>query len=209
MTTAEIKEQLDSLQTQINDLVVALQNYATTDDLATLTSQIKVAQQNTSVLQDSTATLSTKIDKITTIHGLLDFELNDQNSPLTNGDILQYDNGKWHNISLAQLGVTGSNGVAPTSLAALSDVILTSPVNNQALVYNGTSGKWINKEISSGSGNLSDYLTKTIADATYFKIAGGTITGDVILNEDLLVKQNITAEGNIYAEGAITAKDIL
>lgn len=209
MTTAEIKEQLNSLQEQINNLTAALQNYATTDDLVTLTDQVKTVQQNTSTLQNSVAELTTAVNKISTIYGLLDFELDDQNTPLTNGDILQYDNGKWHNISLTQLGIIGNSGITPTSLAALSDVILTSPTNNQVLVFNGASEKWINKEISSGSGNTSDYLTKALADATYFKIAGGTITGDVIMNGDLLVKQNIRAEGNIYAEGAITAKDIL
>lgn len=152
------------------------------------------------------AELTTKVDKVSTIYGLLDFELDDQNTPLTNGDILQYDNGKWHNISLSSLGVIGG-GVSSTSLAALSDVVLTSPTNNQALVYNGTSGKWINKKISGGSGgsgDMSDYLTIAMAEATYFKKTGGVVDGSVTINNELIVKGLISGESDLLVQGGMT-----
>ena len=38
----------------------------------------------------------------------------------------------------------GGGGGGSSTLAGLTDVQLTSPANGQALVYNGTSRKWVN-----------------------------------------------------------------
>lgn len=51
-----------------------------------------------------------------------------------------------------------------TSLAALTDVVLTSPVNGQALVYNGT--KWVNTTINTSSATGDKITTGTTSVQT-------------------------------------------
>ena len=57
----------------------------------------------------------------------------------------------------------GSGGGSGASmLRMLDDVLITNPTDGQALVYDGTSGKWVNRAVASGGINetqLSQYLT--------------------------------------------------
>jgi hypothetical protein len=45
-----------------------------------------------------------------------------------------------------------SAGTSTATLAALLDVVLTSPLNGQALTYNSSSSKWVNTTLSTGGG---------------------------------------------------------
>ena len=81
---------------------------------------------------------------------------------LTDGDLLMYDQtaGKWVNAQLAAVAYTNDYGdlnnqpVIPDALAGLTaDVLITSPTNNQALVYDGTAAKWKNQAIPGGGGH--------------------------------------------------------
>lgn len=89
--------------------------------------------------------------------------------------------------AVTALGAAGGGG-QQLDLASLADVLLTSPSNGQALVYNN--GKWVNQTIQSGTDmatvwtNLAantneqiniSHLTTALSD--YLPLAGGTITG--------------------------------
>ena len=59
-----------------------------------------------------------------------------------------------------EAGSGGSGGAS--MLRMLDDVLITNPTDGQALVYDGTSGKWVNRAVASGGINetqLSQYLT--------------------------------------------------
>lgn len=58
---------------------------------------------------------------------------------------------------------TGGGGAGVTALSALTDVSMTSPVNGNVLVYNGT--HWVNLPQSSIVPDLSAYAQKTYVDA--------------------------------------------
>jgi hypothetical protein len=49
----------------------------------------------------------------------------------------------------------GGENINPTNLDELTDVIITSPIDGQSLVYDNSTGKWINETISSGGGSGS------------------------------------------------------
>jgi hypothetical protein len=87
--------------------------------------------------------------------------------------------------SIVQAGLfrntTGGSGAAGTitlSLENLSDVLITTPVNNQALIYN--SGTWINGYPASASFAISASYAATASLAPlYLPLTGGTISGNV------------------------------
>ena len=172
--------------------------------LEELEALVKQLQTEVNTLKDSVATLTNQVSK-EFLQKLQDVKINDQLSPLTFGDVLQYgSDGKWHNVQPSTLGITGggSTGTA-TSLASLSDVRITGKYDGQVLMYSAVNGVWINKEIPKQElTDLSQYLTKNEAKLTYFPIAGGTIEGAVTINDTLHVL------GNITSEQAITAKAI-
>ena len=59
------------------------------------------------------------------------------------GQILKYDGSKWINSS------GGGGGGGASALGDLLDVLLSSPANNQALIYSSSSSKWGNLILSS------------------------------------------------------------
>jgi hypothetical protein len=78
-------------------------------------------------------------------------------------------------------------GIATTTLDALSDVVITSPVTNQALVYNGTN--WIN---ATESGDIT-----AVTSGTGITVSDGTgpipsIAIDTAVTVDLNTAQTIT-----------------
>jgi hypothetical protein len=78
-------------------------------------------------------------------------------------------------------------GIATTTLDALSDVVITSPTTNQALVYNGTN--WIN---ATESGDLT-----AVTSGTGITVSDGTgpipsIAIDTTVTVDLNTAQTIT-----------------
>lgn len=61
--------------------------------------------------------------------------------------------GLWTQRFLSALGLNpdGGGGGGAASLASLLDVNITSPSNGQALIYNATTGKWVNGTAATGS----------------------------------------------------------
>ena len=206
MTLNEIETLIIELQKQVAANTAAIvtlnntvSNYATTDDLSAIAKQVNTLNNNNTTLQNAVAALDESVSKIDHLQSLLDVEID----TITVNDILQYSNdGKWHNVSpkVIDFGIqTGPNTVG--ALKDLSDVNITNLTNGQSLIYNGTSGKWVNG-IGSGSGSgsidLSAYLTIADANATYLKLIGGTISGELTvqglttLGDNLLVAKGIT-----------------
>lgn len=212
MTLAEIETLLKQLQTQVAANTAAIKtlnntiaNYATDDDLSAIANKVNTLQNNNTLLQDSVAALSSKIEKITHIDSLLGVSINS----LTTNDILQYgSDGKWHNIQPSALGISGgtsSGGV--TSLSALSDVYISGVSNGQALVYSSLNNKWTNGTVSSGSSggsvDMSNYLTIADAQKTYLPLSGGTVQWLSITNT-LTTGNDATIGGNLLVAKGVT-----
>lgn len=169
------------------------------DNINELISLIRELQTKVDTLEQAVATLTTQVNKIAYLQKLLDVEITN----LTIDDVLQYSNdGKWHNVRPSNIVTEDTVDTGATKLSDLSDVIISVPTNGQALVYSSSDKKWHNNTISSGGSGgggdisadiLKNYLTKAEASSTYFKIAGGTITGEVNIQDDLLVDGGITA----------------
>lgn len=166
------------------------------DNVNELITLVKELQTKVDTLKQAVASLTTQVNKIAYLQKLLDVEITN----LTIDDILQYSNdGKWHNIQPSNISTGTTIGPSVTKLSDLSDVVISVPTNGQALVYSSADGKWHNNTISSGgegeipSDVLENYLTKAEASSVYFKIAGGTITGQVDIQDNLLVSGGITA----------------
>lgn len=209
MTLAEIEILLRQLQEQVTAntaAITTLQNnltqYATTDDLKTLSTQVNILLDNNDILQEAVAALDTSVKKIDHLETLLDVDVNN----ITENDILQYSNrGKWQNIQPAMLnGLTNSNTSGASNLDGLSDVVLTNLTDGQFLVYDVQLGYWTNKTVnvsSGGTGDLSDYMTFADAKRLYLPLTGGTLTGP------LTVKALVTAEDNVIVHKALTMYD--
>lgn len=78
--------------------------------------------------------------------------------------------GLWTNQYLSALGLNSSGGGGgATSLVDLLDVSISNPSNGQALVYNSTTQKWENMNVSGGGGTVTQVSTGT-------GLTGGPIT---------------------------------
>lgn len=167
--------------------------------LEELEALVKQLQTEVNTLKDSVATLTDQVSK-EFLQKLQDVKINDQSSPLTFGDILQYgSDGKWHNVQPSTLGIKQNDqNLEGCSLKNLSDVLIISPSDNQFLVYDSTNNRWVNRTIELNKDiNLSNYLTLAIADERYLQTKGGTIKwltvdGETQINQNLLVKGGIT-----------------
>ena len=72
--------------------------------------------------------------------------------------------GFWTEQYLSALGNGGGGGTGgATALTDLVDVAVSSPTNGQALVYNATTGKWINQTISGGGTDMATVWTNLAA----------------------------------------------
>lgn len=209
MTLAEIEILLRQLQEQVTAntaAITTLQNnltqYATTDDLKTLSTQVNILLDNNDILQEAVAALDTSVKKIDHLETLLDVDVNN----ITENDILQYSNrGKWQNIQPAMMnGLISNSSTGASSLNGLSDIMLTNVTDGQFLVYDAQLGYWTNKTVnvsSGGTGDLSDYMTFADAKRLYLPLTGGTLTGP------LTVKALVTAEDNVIVHKALTMYD--
>lgn len=208
MTLSEIETLLKQLQIQIDNNTAAIESlsqvlsgFATTDDLASLTGEVKSLQNNNTTLSNSVAELKTSINKINSLTKLIDVEINNTSNPLKYGDILQYDtDGKWHNVSVNNIGLDIPQST--TKLSELTDVVLNNLSNESYLMYDSSIGKWTNSTLKTDDDptDLSSYLTKIEAARIYFPKTGGTITGPVTVNGYLHTL------GNVTSEAAVTAK---
>jgi hypothetical protein len=72
-----------------------ISNYATTDDLNAIATNINILQQNNVLIQNDLNSLKNAVDNSDHLDKLIDVEIKN----LTEGDILCYGNtGKWHNV---------------------------------------------------------------------------------------------------------------
>lgn len=72
-----------------------ISNYATTDDLNAIATDLNVLQQNNTLIQNDLNALKTAVENSDHLNKLIDVEIKD----LTEGDVLIYGNtGKWHNV---------------------------------------------------------------------------------------------------------------
>lgn len=206
MTLLEIEQLLIQMQQQIiantaaiTTLNNTISNYATTDDLNAIATNLNILQQNNVLIQNDLNSLKDAVDNSDHLHKLIDVDLI---NPLTEGDVLCYgDTGKWHNIPSKQIisNESGSSGNI-TELNDLSDVQLTSLSDGHGLIYNAAIGKWTNRKISdnTSSGGNGNYLTEADANDLYLSKLGGTVNGELIVNglvtidNNLLVKRGIT-----------------
>ena len=201
MTLAEIEILLRQLQEQVTAntaAITTLQNnltqYATTDDLKTLSTQVNILLDNNDTLQEAVAALDTSVKKIDHLETLLDVDVNN----ITENDILQYSNkGKWQNIQPSMMnGVVNNNPMGAFNLNGLSDIMLTNVTDGQFLVYDAQLGYWTNKTINVSSGVDKDELNKymTFADAKrlYLPLSGGTLTGQLTVEDNVIVHKALT-----------------
>lgn len=83
--------------------------------------------------------------------------------------------GFWTEYYLSALGNGGQAGSA-IYLSQLADVVLTSPTNGQALVYDAQNQQWVNGTISSGVSSLANLSDVLISAPS----AGQTLTYDAV-----------------------------
>lgn len=208
MTLAEIEILLRQLQEQVTAntaAITTLQNnltqYATTDDLKTLSTQVNILLDNNDTLQEAVAALDTSVKKIDHLETLLDVDVNN----ITENDVLQYSNrGKWQNIQPSMMnGLISNSSTGASNLNDLSDIMLTNVTDGQFLVYDAQLGYWTNKtiDVSGGADDLGNYMTFADAKRLYLPLTGGTLTGP------LTVKALVTAEDNVIVHKALTMYD--
>jgi hypothetical protein len=93
-------------------------------------------------------------------------------------NLLAYDSvsSHWVNQTAGQVGLITSNDLTsyytktevdtlvnarPDNLIELGDVVITSPIDGQSLVYENSTGKWINETVSGGGGGSGEANTAT------------------------------------------------
>lgn len=93
----------------------------------------------------------------------------------------------------------GSAGGGASALDDLDDVTLSNLQNGQALVYNSSTGQWVNTTIQAGGIDETalaqyltnnQYLTMPTGDGRYVKKAGDTMTGTLTLSTTGTVSYN-------------------
>lgn len=102
-----------------------------------------------------------------------------------------------------------------TELSQLSDVTLGTLANGQALVWDSTLQKWVNKTIESGLDETAlaqyltnnQYLTMPTGDARYVNLTGDTMSGTLTISTADLGTQLIINRNNATSLPAITYKN--
>lgn len=199
MTLAEIENLLKQLQEQVKANTAAITtlnntitNYATTDDLNAIAKQVNTLLVNNVILQESVAALDTSVKKIDNISSLIDVDINN----ITENDVLQFSSrGKWQNVQPMELkGVQVNSTTGASSLNGLADVQLTTALNGQFLVFDSALGYWTNKTIEIGGNveGLDNYMTFADAKRLYLPLSGGTLTGQLIVKDNVIVHKALT-----------------
>jgi len=91
------------------------------------------------------------------------------------------------------------------------DIQITNPSNNNILVYDYNTESWINSTLSAAGISTVDHLH----DNRYLKLTGGTITGNLTVNESLKVNNisalsdHLTIGNNLTVNGGLTVNNNL
>lgn len=72
-----------------------------------------------------------------------------------------------------------------TALNDLTDVTITAAANNEFLVFNSTSGAWVDTTPANARTAMDVYSTGT-ADSTFVNVAGDTMTGNLAMGTNLI-----------------------
>jgi len=84
--------------------------------------------------------------------------------------------------------IGGGGGGGATSLAGLSDVHLTNPINGQALIFDSGSGRWINGDAGGGGGgvevDIARQMESNMTDGSELPIEIGTMEEQVEEQEE-------------------------
>lgn len=98
-----------------------------------------------------------------------------------------------------------------TRLNDILDIQITNPSNNDILIYDYNTESWINSTLSAAGISTVDHLH----DNRYLKLTGGTITGNLTVNESLKVNNisalsdHLTIGNNLTVNGGLTVNNNL
>ena len=104
-----------------------------------------------------------------------------------------------------------------TRLNDILDIQITDPSDNDILIYDYNTESWINSTLSAAGISTVDHLH----DNRYLKLTGGTITGNLTVNESLKVNNisalsghltignNLTVNGGLSVSGSSTINNSL
>ena len=85
-------------------------------------------------------------------------------SPLTNIELdSNFSNLNVDKLEISAFDATADAWFSNKSLNDLSDIVITNPLDGQALIWNGTTNKWENQTVSSGSGLEGGSLEVVVA----------------------------------------------
>jgi len=112
-------------------------------------------------------------------------------------------------------GSGGGGSVITQTLAGLSDVAISGPINHQLLAYDSTSAKWTNQSTITATliGNASTSTTAVTASyaltASYISGSGGTgagfpFSGSAVITGSLLVSSSLVVTGSLSVTQGIT-----
>ena len=120
--------------------------------------------------------------------------------------------GFWTEFYMSALGTGGASG--GIALGQLSDVVLTSPTDGQALVYDAANSQWVNGTVSGGGTDMNTVWTNLAAatneqiNAThlstalsgYLPLSGGTLTD----SNNILSLSSSSSDAWIYFKTTIS-----
>lgn len=152
MTLSELEILVKQIQSQvelntvaINSLSTRFDSYTTSTTFDSLNTTVTTNSSDITTLKQQIAQLQSDASLVSKLSKLLDVNIQD----LTKNDILQFDGDRWTNIDPSNITVEAN---PTTTLENLSDVNIKNKQDGQAICWDNTSSKWINKTISSGSG---------------------------------------------------------
>lgn len=177
---------ITNIVTDIENLLSELTNYIS----------IQLADENYPALTISGTPDTSQVDAATlggelpsyydiTLHSISDLRDVDTTN-ISDGYILTWneDELKWKAVELV------------TRLNDILDIQITDPSDNDVLIYDYNTESWINSTLSAAGIATTDHLH----DNRYLKLTGGTITGNLTVNESLKVN-NISALSNYLTIG--------
>lgn len=93
----------------------------------------------------------------------------------------------------------GGGGGGSSTLSGLTDVDISNPTDGQTLVYNATSGKWVNGSSGGGGGGLVVPLGEIGGNPTLMAPAGDIFTA-YMSGVDVVITLNIDGYGLVEAK---------